>query len=1084
MKRLALTLFLISCAIFANAQYCTPIFGSGCSGGWSEIDSVWITGTQGVNISNLGSGCSNNAPSYTTYYPMTVNAYPGDVVDITLGSSTNSFMVFRVWIDWNNDVQFSSNESVATITASGTPTASATFTVPAAATVGKHRIRIVGTSWTMPLANEACGTNFWNGEAEDYDIEILSATPCSGTPAAGILNAGATSYTICPSVGQNLYVNGLSNVAGLTLQWQSSPIAANAWTNIAGATGQIYTTAIGAGSLDYRLQVTCAASASTVSTTPVTVAVQGPTPATVPYFQSFENWTSYCKVLDAPSDKAWIGSPNIGDLAWRRDDQGASAAWQWTGGGSYTPTATHGSHSARIHTYYGLGSGNLDLHIDLSSLTGTKTLSFDHMSTTFNGWVSLDVQLSTNGGSTFTPLGSFTNTANSGVWLNASFPIASNASNAVIRFTGNGTTNYDGDIAIDNLQIAGPCSGTPIAGTIMDTSACPNDSFALNLVGNFLANGLSYNWQGSLAAGGPWATIATTSVPYTKFSQINTTYYRCIVTCTSSGLSASTPPVEISMSPFYNCYCKTATPTSTGDNVDIGRVFIRKTTSSPTDTIIENGVIVDTINNFFANATYSNFQYGLPIKKMYRDSTYDSEVSTMSNNSWWFNSHSRIFIDYNQDGIFQSTEAATGGSHTPPSYTAFGSITVPSNAVPGITGLRVITNTNGSTASIDACSSYWSGESEDYLVEIIKPNCAAPISAGTVYISDTLLCPGYQSVLIDTTYTDTNVYVGLTRVWQRSTDAGNTWSTIVAATADTLVVTPSTNTIYRVRLVCNIGDTAYSAPVSITLINSNACYPASGAQWGTSDTSDNGAFGIGTYMFTYAGGGSHISNPSAIRTRTDLSTDPTYLLDLYTDSTYALTFYSIIKREFHANAKVTMFIDYNADGLYQPASERVFTGTSDPINYIVFGSFKTPVSPILNTPTGLRVISNDNTNPNTASDNGVGLYVSGETEDYRVRFRKKPIIPLSIASALDASNVSVYPNPTTGMVFIDVMAKQLNTLNIVVTNISGQEVFRQANSNVDGKFSTSIDLGNLARGTYMLKLQSEKGSIVRSVLIH
>jgi GEVED domain/Secretion system C-terminal sorting domain len=1073
MKKVLATLILSLSVLMVNAQYCTPTFGSGCASWGSEIDSVWVTGTQGVDIANTGSGCNGSAPSFTTYFTQAVQAFPGDVLNIKLGSSSATYMVYRVWVDWNNDLQFAATESALTLTAGANFTVASTYTVPATATVGKHRMRIIGTTWTLPLATEACGNTFWDGEAEDYDIEILSNTPCTGTPTAGTLNGGLASISICPSVNQNLFVSGNTNANGLVYQWQSSAVGANSWTNLAGATAPFYVAPSAAGSLDYRLTLTCTASGGSNSSTPITLLVETPTVATVPYFQSFENWTSYCNTFDVPSDKAWIGNPVTGDLAWRRDDLGASAAWQWTGGGSYFPTGTHSNHSARIHSYYGLGSGNLDLHIDLSTQAGTKTISFDHISTTWSGLVSLNVLLSTNGGISFTPLASYTNTTTSNFWQNATITTTSNASNAVLRFEGNSTASYDGDLGIDNLMITAPCSGTPVAGIIVDTTACVNDSFDVALSGNFIATGLAYAWQKAPSATGPWITYATTTVPFSKSAQAVATFYRCVVTCSSSGLQASTPAVEISMRPFYYCYCRTAVPNGSGDNIDIGRVFIRKTTATPTEVVIENGVIIDTINNLFANETYSNFQYNMPINKLQRDSAYECNVSTMSNNSWWFNSDSRVFIDYNRDGIFQSSEGVLSGAQVSPSYTSAGTIIVPSTALPGITGLRVIANSNGSGSNIDACNSYWAGESEDYLVEIIKPQCQSPISAGNVYLSDSLLCPGYQAVLIDTNYTDTATFTGLTRVWQQSTNGGSTWTTITSATADTFVATPNTTTQYRVRMVCIIGDTAYSTPVQITLINSNACYPASAAQWGPLDSSDNGAFGIGSYMFTYAGGGSHIGNPSAIRQRTDVSTNPAYLIDLYTDSLYNLTFYSILRNDYHADAKVTMFIDYNG----------VFTGVSDQTNYILLGSFRTPISPLLNTPTGLRIISNDNTSANTASDDGVGLYTSGETEDYRVRFRVKPFIPLNVASALDVSNVNVYPNPTTGMVFIDITTKQLKALNIIVTNATGQEVYRQTNSTVDGTFSISLDLGNLAKGVYMLKIQSEKGSIIKSLLI-
>jgi hypothetical protein len=494
----------------------------------------------------------------------------------------------------------------------------------------------------------------------------------------------------------------------------------------------------------------------------------------------------------------------------------------------------------------------------------------------------------------------------------------------------------------------------------------------------------------------------------------------------------------------------------------------------------------DTFNNSGATGSYSNFQFSQPIRGIYRDSTYNARVVDITQYSWVPGSDTRIFIDYNRDGIFQTNEVALSGPNALSggiSNLCSGQFTVPSWASPGITGLRVISNTNGSAANIDPCDPYWAGETEDYLVEILLPTCSSPISAGAVWISDTVTCPGYDIVLIDTTHTSFSQYLGLTGGWQRSVNAGATWTNIPAATSDTLVVNPNVTTYYRYRIICSNGDTAYSNIVHVQTLSSNACYPASGAQWGSNDTADNGAFGIGTVLFTAGGGGPHVGNPAATRARTDFSANPAFLIDLWTDSTYNINFYNILKPYNHADAKITMFIDYNNDGVYSPATERVFSGLSTANNFVTAGTFVTPLTPVLNTPTGLRIVLNNNTAPNPASDNGVGLYVSGETEDYSVRFRKTPVYPAGTADPIDFTNVSVYPNPTGGMLFIDVVATQIEQMNVVVTTITGQEVFRAQHKDIAGKFSTSIDLSNLRAGNYMLKLQSEKGSVVRSIIL-
>ncbi|MFM2386476.1 MAG: hypothetical protein RL660_1233 [Bacteroidota bacterium] len=1087
MKRIVFFLCVLMVSTSAFAQYCTPTYNSGCSSA-DFINNFTATGGMGINISNLNTGCNGLPPSNTIVLPLTVAEFPGGLINITVQSGSSWGQGFRIWVDWNNDLLFTPGESVWNSSSSSTALQTGSFMVPMSSAIGNLRMRVMCRYATVPLATDFCATGLSFGEVEDYTLQVLSPTPCSGAPTAGTINGNDT-VNLCPSAGYTVTVSGTSQVSSLTYIWQqATPPGSNTWTTIAGATLPYYIIAPGQPPADYRMVVLCNNSFQFDTTNTLTVLTALPKKAQVPYTQSFESWMDYCANSDVPDDSSWTNSPFMGDLSWRRDDEGSTANWNFPTASQYFPASSHLNHSARIHTYYATagGSGNLDLHIDLSAFAGTKTLNFDYITNGFSTQPALEVLLSTNGGNTFTSLGSY-NGLNGSVWDNVSLPIASNSNDAVIRFQGSTTSGFWGDIGIDNLSVLQPCTGTPNAGIIADTTACPNTPFMLTLSGSSLAGGLSYQWQSAPSAAGPWTTFSTTTQPFTIATQPGTTWYRCTVTCTNSGQSSTTPVIDVTMNTFYYCYCQTAQPPpGSFDYIDIGNVYISKETGPTVDTVIWNAPMAatDTFNNTSATAGYTNYQFSYPMRKIMRDSTYKARTVVMTQFTWSPGSTTRIFIDYNRDGVFQSNEVAcTGANNFFQNINNYfsSSFTVPNWASPGITGLRVINNFN---SPIDPCDPFFGGETEDYLVEIELPKCDS-VWAGSIWASDTITCPGYDIVLIDTTHVDLQSYTGLSGFWQRSTNGGSTWTNVPGTSSDTLIVTPSVTTKYRYMVICTGGDTAFSTnTITVTMINSSACYPASGAQWGSLDTADNGAFGIGSVLFTVGGGGPHLGNPAATRSRTDLSGNPAFDITLWTDSTYNVSFYNILKPLNHADAKITMFVDYNGNGLYDIPQERVFTGLSTANNFVTTGSFVTPLTPILGTPTGLRVVLNNNTAPNPASDNGVGLYVSGETEDYRAVFRKTPVYPASIADPLNLSSVSVYPNPTDGMVFIDIAAKQLSFLNVIVTTVTGQEVFRAQHKDVDGKFSTSIDLGNLAAGTYMLKLQTDKGSVVRNIVLN
>jgi len=97
----------------------------------------------------------------------------------------------------------------------------------------------------------------------------------------------------------------------------------------------------------------------------------------------------------------------------------------------------------------------------------------------------------------------------------------------------------------------------------------------------------------------------------------------------------------------------------------------------------------------------------------------------------------RIWIDYNQDGVFSNTETLTSGAVNPGVSTTFTSISM--NAYGGATRMRVRCASHTSS-NIDPCANYAFGQTEDYTIIIMNGN-GAPIvnfDADTthIYIND------------------------------------------------------------------------------------------------------------------------------------------------------------------------------------------------------------------------------------------------------------------------------------------------------------------------------------------------------------
>ena len=369
------------------------------------------------------------------------------------------------------------------------------------------------------------------------------ASACTGSPNAG--TATTTSNALfCAGIQFTLSLSGATVASGLTYQWQSSTDNVT-FNNITGATAFNYTTTQTLPVVYYRCVVTCTNSGSFSNSTSVLVNnLSNPIYAPLPYIESFENaWINGCSTRDLPNS-SWKNTPVTGNNSWRRNDDGTAAAWTTTNG-AYTPPASLGNFSARFHSFNTPAgtSGTFDLYLNCSSGPATKRVVFDYINT--SGADSLTVFLSTNGGTTFVRLDSLnTRTA----WTEKTVPFTSTSATTILRFRGTGD-NGATDIGIDNLRVTdfAPCVGTPTAGTATTNPAnvCVGQTFTLNLTGSTDASGLTYQWQSSVTAGGPFTNITgATNISFST-TQTGSRYYRCIVTCTNGGATATSTEVLV-----------------------------------------------------------------------------------------------------------------------------------------------------------------------------------------------------------------------------------------------------------------------------------------------------------------------------------------------------------------------------------------------------------------------------------------------------------------------------------------------------------------------------------------------------------
>ena len=905
------------------------------------------------------------------------------------------------------------------------------------------------------------------------DISLDHIPPCYGYPTfSGTSPSGTVSY--CPGSIQT-FTGIIPPASGYKFQWQRSTDGGTTWHNMLNDTN-LSVSILVSENAQYKIQSKCTISTARDSSAPFTINV---TPAvvfdTLPYSQDFETWNSRCGTSDIP-DSSWTIYPASGSNAWRRDDQGGTASWAGTGG-SYSPASSSGSHSARFHSsaLNRYDAGEMDLYLDCSKDTsggGGKQVDFDYYN--YNGTDSLDVYLSVDSGITFTHLQKLLSAP---VWTRNFIPFVSNSGKTIIKFVA-ASDNGSSDIGLDNLVVSNPCNGKPSAGSVVHVSPCSGVDFLLALSGSTESAEMYYVWQQSPDSI-RWYNLPDTTATVTA-NITTSTYFRAIVTCRRSGLTDTSAGVYFDLMPFYKCYCNPAPASFIANPLgNIGNVTIMN--AAGTATLLNNGNPYPILNNPTANKVYANYDT-LPVMPLvYIDSVYKFSITENSNSSIFTGKYPAVvYIDYDHNGMFDSYEIASarfmGSSAASPTVTD--SIHISTGALGGITGMRVVLGIYDSLSSVNPCGydpNY--GEYEDYLININYDPCNGPLNAGTVLCSATSLCIGYPFSLTDTTH-DYNVS-GFSWNWQQSGDSILWYDMAGTTNRDTMSMLFSGEVFYRLKIVCSGShDTSFSKFVHITRKPAYACYCYSAAKGDYYDSSDIGGMSFAT--FTMSKGGTHLNNSKAIDSHLDFTDN---VIDLDVDSVYPLQLFYILKRPNDGWAKITLFMDVDNSLTYDAPREEIWKGVTGPLAYYVNTNITIPGSVLSEVKTGMRLVLNNDTFPNVPSDHACGTYVSGETMDFTVRFHY--IWRVGTATINNVNNVRLYPNPSGGITTLAFETQDnVKQLEISVTNMTGQVLYRKELVNTTGNFSTDIDLTGQTPGIYFVTINADGQRMIRKLVLN
>jgi len=756
-----------------------------------------------------------------------------------------------------------------------------------------------------------CGFDRYMIPNNTWSITVHYTWPaCTGTPAPG--NTTVSANPVCFNSTFQLGLQDSTYGAGVSYQWQRSTMfPAGPYSNV-GPNNRSFTTSQDQMSW-YRCRVTCNGMTGT------SVAVQ---------VNNRPNYDCYC-----PATHSAIGSYCITNVSFGGTLNNPSGCNTYTnyGGGPANTTGTF----MQGHTYPFL-----------------MTVSHYNQRAV---WIDFNQNMS------FEASEYFTDDTNITIPYNA----LPGPTNMRVRLGSNSTTMgpdmacehiYGGETEEYTITIAPflcePVPGNTVAST---SSSCTGATLGLSVQFGTIGPEVLHQWQVStVGANGPWTNFGTNTASITT-SQSVASWYRAVVTCATGSVSGISTPVMVGVNPFYDCYCNTQLQTNAQpciSNVSFGTGL-----NNSSSNCVAPGYTNYAGGGSGTTGTYmKGVQYGLSTTLFFNPN---------------FNSQLSIWIDHDRDGVFSPSEwyaSQVSGS------TGSVSITIPMTAAVGITGMRLRSTYEFNTVGGgDACTNYFFGETEDYLITIEEAVPCAGIPLANTIASLNEVCT-YDPIALQVVQTPGT---GLSYQWQSSTTgSGGPWI-VVGSNTPFHSTTQIQTTWYRAMITCGTpnGGSAYTTPVQVTQKVHLDCYCSSMALYP----------GEQYIQFFQIGGVPYNSEcsvaapgPGSIPGR---YSNYTTLPPLPAALGQVIPFIGWVDEcdEAYEESITAIFIDWNQNGFLDDDGEQAYSGSYRFGEYQFSGWVSVPADAALGT-TLMRVI-------NSVQYPGItpcGDFSFGETEDYLI----------------------------------------------------------------------------------------------------
>jgi PKD repeat protein len=926
-KQLLLAFFLLMSFGMYAAPYCIPTSTNGTTGG------DFINGVNLGTINNQNTG-STTGTTYNDYSNLSTDVSQAGTFSLTINGGTFAIGFYGAWIDYNGDSTFTANEKLGQVqTNTPNQTVTITFTVPLTASLGTKRLRVRSARNTNNM--DPC-QNYTRGETEDYTVNILV-----GGGNGPIAYFGA----VQPSITLGNTVDFVDSTSFNPSSWQWTFAGGTpSSSSVQNPTGISYS-AVGC----YAVTLTATnANGSNTLTRTCYIIVNPANPFCNTLYSancSGTNNINAVNITNTSLNNAGTGCNSLSGTAYSIFPESGNTTATLYRGQSYQLNVTSASNNSSIAAWIDFNMNNV---FDSTEFVSVASPAVQNLASSVIISIPSTISLGT-------------------LRMRIRTRVAGGGGGSNVILSTQACTLFNGGEAEDYiLSIA---DAPPVIPTANFTADSLTITAGQNVDFSDLSAGLPTSWSWTFDGGLP--SNSTSQNPQNIVFNVPGCYNITLVATNAQGSNTLSQSCYITV--LAPAYCSVLHQVNCSANDFISAVAI------PSTTLINDSTACDALNG----NGYSIWPAaGNTTGSLYQTGTYQINVTTNANRIIG------MWIDYNHSTTFDSTEFILVSNNATANVVASASFTVPANALIGSTMMRIRSrNITGTLTSIDACTLFGSGETEDYTITIQSPPTIPPVAAFnanpiTVAIGQNVNFTDLSSNLptgwlwtfsgalpsVSTSQNPQNIVYNTVGCYAVSLTATNAYgsNTLEIPCYINVVIPPYCSTLHTTN--CSAADNINTVSIANTSINN-------------ANTGCNGSITSNSYSVF----------PVSASTSDTLLQGYTYPISVTTT----------------ANRIIACWIDYNQNGTFENAEYSSIAAASL-ANIASTANITIPTNALLGN-TRMRIRSRNVTGTITAAD-ACTLFGSGETEDYTITIGAAPQIPPIAAFTADSVAITIGQN--------------------------------------------------------------------------